>query len=403
MKILIVDDDPFLPRLLDIQLRNLRLKDRGFTGVTSLDRARPAVALLANADHDIGLLFCDLVMPEIDGIAFLRHLADLGFRGGVVLLSGAGAATLKTAFAVGKAYGLNMVAYAEKPVPPEVLIHLLQAYRGDAPPSAAMDADDIRKVLDLHQARILYQPVIDIASGRPAGFEALARLPAAGGRLALPGEFLPLLQGGDGMARLDWQVLLRVASDLPTIRELVEEAFVSVNVSASLAGAADFPDRLSELLVAAGVPAAALRIEIRQEDLAPDPGSTLPANLARLAMLGIGLAIDRFSGSPHPAALNSTPFDEVKTRAEARTGNAGETGAVGGQEGFHAAATLARDQGLQCTAVAVESLEQWQACTRQGCARAQGFFIAPGLSIAELGHWLADWAQRPSPVAAAGT
>ena len=29
MKILIVDDDPFLPRLLDIQLRNLRLKDRG--------------------------------------------------------------------------------------------------------------------------------------------------------------------------------------------------------------------------------------------------------------------------------------------------------------------------------------------------------------------------------------
>jgi len=58
-------------------------------------------------------------MPEIDGIEFLRHLSDIGFRGGVVLLSGAGAATLKTAFAVGKAYGLNMVAYAEKPVPPD--------------------------------------------------------------------------------------------------------------------------------------------------------------------------------------------------------------------------------------------------------------------------------------------
>lgn len=136
MKILIVDDDPFLPRLLDIQLRNLRLKDRGFTGVTSLDRARPAIELLSHPGHDIGLLFCDLVMPEIDGIGFLRHLSELGFRGGVVLLSGADATTLKTAFAVGRAYGLNMVAYAEKPVPPDQLTDLLQAYRGDAAPGA---------------------------------------------------------------------------------------------------------------------------------------------------------------------------------------------------------------------------------------------------------------------------
>ncbi|WP_171033559.1 EAL domain-containing response regulator [Thermomonas fusca] len=399
MKILIVDDDPFLPRLLDIQLRNLRLKDRGFTGVTSLDRVRPAIELLANADHDVGLLFCDLVMPEIDGIEFLRHLSDIGFRGGVVLLSGAGAATLKTAFAVGKAYGLNMVAYAEKPVPPDVLTHLLQAYRGDAAPSPMIDADDIRRVLAMHQARILYQPIIDVASDRPAGFEALARLPVPGGRLALPNEFLPAMRA-DGLAQLDWQVLLHVASDLPAIRGLVGEAFVSVNVSAALAGTTDFPERLSELLVTAGVPAAALRIEIQEADLGPSPNATLLANLARLAMQGVGLAIDRFgSGGRDSAALGSTPFDEVKIRIGAHTGT---SDSVAEQEGFNAMATRATNQRLRCTAVAVESPEQWQACTQRGCSRAQGFLISPGLPIAELGHWLADWAQRPSPATAAG-
>ncbi len=400
MKILIVDDDPFLPRLLDIQLRNLRLKDRGFTGVTSLDRARPAVELLAAADHDIGLLFCDLVMPEIDGLEFLRHLSELGFRGGVVLLSGAGQATLKTAFSVGKAYGLNMVAYAEKPVPPDVLTHLLQAYRGDAPPSPAITAEDIRKVLALHQTRILYQPIIDVAGDQPAGFEALARLPVPGGRLAPPNEFLPALEQADGVAQLDWQVLLHVASDLPAVRELVEGAFVSVNVSAALAGTTGFPDRLCELLATAGVPAAALRLEIREADLGPGADATLLANLARLAMQGIGLAIDRFSSGGLPAAaLGSTPFDEVKIRIGARTGDAD---VAGQQEGFNAAVALAANQGLRCTAVAVESPGQWQACVRQGCTHAQGFLVSPGLPIAELGHWLADRAQRPSPAPAAG-
>jgi len=76
---------------------------------------------------------------------------------------------------------------------------------------------------------------------------------------------------------------------------------------------------------------------------------------------------------------------------------------AGKQEAFNALGTLAADHGLRCTAVAIESLEQWQACTRHGCARAQGFFVAPGLSIAELGHWLSEWAQPAAPVPADGT
>lgn len=401
MKILIVDDDPFLPRLLDIQLRNLRLKDRGFTGVTSFDRAKPAIELLANNDHDIGLLFCDLIMPEIDGIEFLKHLSDIGFRGGVVLLSGAGSATLKTALAVGKAYGLNMVASAEKPVPPDVLTDLLQAYRGDAAPAADIDPDGVRKVLALHQTRVVYQPIVDLATGRPVGFEALARMPVSVGRLGRPDHFLKVLRQEGELSTLDWQVLTRSASELPLIRELVADAFVSANVSADLVLGPDFPDRLAELLGTAGVPASALRLEIQEAELGPSPDPALLANLARLAIMGAGLTLDRFGNDGlQPETMNGMPFDEAKIRIGDQAGNAA---AASSREVFNAVAVLAGSLGLSRTAVGVESPSQWQAAVESACARAQGFLVSPALSIIELTPWLADWTERQTPAVMART
>lgn len=72
MKILILDDDPFALKLLTIQLKAFGLKNRGYLELVPCEHGDAAVMLL-EADADaIGLVFCDLQMPGMDGVEFVR-------------------------------------------------------------------------------------------------------------------------------------------------------------------------------------------------------------------------------------------------------------------------------------------------------------------------------------------
>ena len=80
MKTLLIDDDPFVLKMLARQLERL-----GCESVASCESAKSAQALLESEFETIGLVFCDLQMPDIDGVEFVRHLARIGYRGGLVL------------------------------------------------------------------------------------------------------------------------------------------------------------------------------------------------------------------------------------------------------------------------------------------------------------------------------
>ena len=83
MKTLLVDDDPFALKLLARQLALL-----GVLEVTICDGAQSALDLLSMEKQDFDLVFCDLQMPGMDGVEFVRHLARIGYRGSLVLVSG---------------------------------------------------------------------------------------------------------------------------------------------------------------------------------------------------------------------------------------------------------------------------------------------------------------------------
>jgi len=118
LRILLLDDDPFMLSLLADMLEDL-----GQLNVRSESDARLALKTLPQFRPD--LLICDLSMPEMDGIEFLRLAADSRFGGAVILLSGMDTGILKAAETLASAQGLAIIGACRKPVPPAVLADLL--------------------------------------------------------------------------------------------------------------------------------------------------------------------------------------------------------------------------------------------------------------------------------------
>ena len=129
MRVLILDDDPFMLELVAEMIAAL-----GEHTVISETDGRRALIELRLRPPD--LLICDLAMPVMDGIDFLRLAAAQQFHGCIVLLSGVDTAVLKTAARLAEAQGLRILEACAKPLSPEVLAAVMQkaGARCGAPP-----------------------------------------------------------------------------------------------------------------------------------------------------------------------------------------------------------------------------------------------------------------------------
>ena len=118
LRILLLDDDPFMLSLLADMLEDL-----GQLNVRSESDGRQALLALPQFRPD--LLVCDLSMPDMDGIEFLRKAADSRFGGAVVLLSGMDAGVRQAADTLARAHGLALLGTLSKPATPAALAEVL--------------------------------------------------------------------------------------------------------------------------------------------------------------------------------------------------------------------------------------------------------------------------------------
>jgi DNA-binding NarL/FixJ family response regulator len=116
LRVLILDDDPFMLDLLPEMLAQL-----GQPGQFEVRTERDARHALLALDPPPHLLICDLSMPEMDGIEFMHAASIAGFAGNVLLLSGMDSGVRMAAEHLATAHGLRVVGTYKKPISREQL------------------------------------------------------------------------------------------------------------------------------------------------------------------------------------------------------------------------------------------------------------------------------------------
>ena len=240
---------------------------------------------------------------------------------------------------------------------------------------------DLRKALDEQSLRVYYQPVVELATGRPLGVEALTRWHHPRLGWVPPEEFVPLAEDTGLIRRLDHWVLQTALRDLECLRRQWPALEVNVNLSAMHLHDRGLAARVAHALTASGLPAAALTLEITETAAMWDPGRTLDS-LASLQELGIGVVLDDFgTGYSNFGYLKRFPLRGIKIDqafVEHLATDRQDAAIVG------ALIALSGALGLGVTAEGVETSAQQHTLLELGCRRAQGYLFSPAVPLPEL-------------------
>jgi diguanylate cyclase (GGDEF)-like protein len=237
---------------------------------------------------------------------------------------------------------------------------------------------DLRKALAAGQFELYYQPIVNLANDQIGGFEALIRWNHPTRGMVAPNAFIPLAEEIGLIVPIGEWVIRQACA---TAALWPEDVHVAVNVSAVQFRSPGLAQVIVGALAASGLPPTRLEIEITETVLLQDKEMTL-ATLHQLRALGVRIAMDDFgTGYSSLTYLQCFPFDKIKidrSFVKDVAENAGSLNIV------RAVAALANGLGMKATAEGVETKEQLDRITSEGCTDVQGFLFSHPLPAHEI-------------------
>ncbi|MGD0254826.1 MAG: EAL domain-containing protein [Acidimicrobiales bacterium] len=233
-------------------------------------------------------------------------------------------------------------------------------------------ANALHRTLKHGELQIHYQPVTDLRSQRVVTMEALLRWCHPDLGPVAPVEFIPIAEDTGLIVDIGRWVLETACSDCRAWRDAGHDVGVSINVSGRQLADADLVDDVREALERAGLPPAAVTLELTESILVTsDEGSRVA--LTALKALGVRLAIDDFgTGYSSLSYLAELPVDDLKIDRSfvSRLGHDTQSLSMIG-----AVVELAHSLGLIVTAEGVETELELAELRRTGCDLVQGYLL----------------------------
>jgi len=252
---------------------------------------------------------------------------------------------------------------------------------------------DLARAVDLEQFVAHYQPVIEIATRRIVGAEALIRWEHPERGLLGPNVFIPLAEETGLIGALGEWILDRACRDLVTWREAFPAAAdftMSVNLSVQQLHDPGIVNTVEETLVRTGLPADRLVLEVTESTLITDT-ERIRATMEELRRLGARLAVDDFgTGYSSLGYIQQFEFDVLKI--DKSFVDALETHT--NRRIITAVIELARQLDVRTIAEGIESELQANLLEDLGCAYGQGYLFSRPVPAEAFTELLADERTR---------
>jgi EAL domain-containing protein (putative c-di-GMP-specific phosphodiesterase class I)/FixJ family two-component response regulator len=388
IKILALDDEPFMNQLLVRMLANL-----GYAPISVCDNGHAALELIDSRDDCPNLIFLDINMPEMDGLEFVRRLVERRYTGSLILISGEDECMQQAAEKLSQVHQLNVLGHLHKPATPEGLAALIGKWREPMqiePRSAqkVYTAEEVRAAIANGELVNYFQPKVAVATRRVVGVETLVRWRHPQDGIVLPDLFIGVAETHGLIDDLTRVVLAGALDQAKVWQQAGLTLKVAINLSMDNLVSLDFLDEVVMLGAKAGVPPQMVEFEVTESRVMEDLRAPLEM-LTRLRLKRYRLSIDDFGiGNSSLAQLRDLPFDELKIDQSFVHG-AHENNKLRAM--FYHSLGLAKKLGMNVVAEGVEDQADWNFVCNTECDVAQGYFIAKPMPAADLPAWVQTW------------
>lgn len=237
---------------------------------------------------------------------------------------------------------------------------------------------DLRDAIQNDGLRPYYQPLVDLATGRITGLEALVRWPHPERGMISPAEFIPVAEETGLINGLGGLMLRRACTDAA---EWPDDVRVAVNLSPLQFRTGNLLAVVNDALRQSGLPARRLELEIT-ETLLLEKSSQVLATLHALRALGVRISMDDFgTGYSSLSYLRSFPFDKIKIDQSFVRDLAANRDA---QAIVRSIISLGMGLGVTITAEGVETEAELSCLRTEGCHEGQGFLFSRARPNAEI-------------------
>ncbi len=256
-------------------------------------------------------------------------------------------------------------------------------------------ASELRKALAEKEFRLVYQPTVDMRSGRIVAVEALLRWHHPERGAISPGEFIPMAEKLGLIRRID-QWVLQAACTQMHLWDLagVPPLRMAINVSAHWFGQANFVDDIRSLLESRRLAPERLMLEITEGAILR-LGEEMERTLHALHALGVGVAIDDFGtgySSMRYLKLRAIAYLKIDQSFVFGLPDDSSDAAI-----VEAMLTLCRNLGISPIAEGIETEEQHRFLLRAGCVEGQGFLYSRPVEPDEIVQLLSPGRRQGGP------
>ncbi|WAC29574.1 EAL domain-containing protein [Ancylobacter sp. SL191] len=252
---------------------------------------------------------------------------------------------------------------------------------------------DLTAALERDEFEVFYQPIMELGTLVPKGFEALLRWRHPTRGLLVPDLFIPAAESVGLMAPIGTAMFARICTQ---VRQWIDEGLdpgrVAVNLSANQFRNRALADHLRAAVNAAGLTPAHIEFEVPETVTLGRSGEVVVDTLSALRRAGFSIALDDF-GTGHASLthLRRLPVDVIKID---RSFIADMEHSAADRAIVHAVIALGRELGMSVLAEGIENEAQRISLHLLGCNLAQGYLFGYPMEAARAATWMLRQAAR---------